>query len=209
MQKDRSEFLIAPRPGLCLDFANTLAYRGSTPSESLHTFADLLKWRTEAGSLPAPLGHQLEAWQEKHPRRVAEIFNEAITIREAIYRVFHSIAGSDTPAEADLEIVNRGLRGAPLRNAIARDGDSFRWLVEEMRASTGSFLAPVLWSVGDLLVGPQLEKLRECSNEKCLWLFLDDSKNGTRRWCSMQSCGNRAKAQRHYLRHKHVNSAST
>jgi predicted RNA-binding Zn ribbon-like protein len=52
------------------------------------------------------------------------------------------------------------------------------------------------------LVGPDSERVRECANNRCLWLFLDDSKNGTRRWCSMQACGNRAKAYRHYLRQK-------
>ena len=65
-----------------------------------------------------------------------------------------------------------------------------------------ALLAPALWSAGDLLTGPQLARVRECANDKCLWLFLDESKNGTRRWCSMSACGNRAKAHRHYLRSK-------
>jgi predicted RNA-binding Zn ribbon-like protein len=63
-------------------------------------------------------------------------------------------------------------------------------------------LAPALWSLADLLTGPDRTHLRECANDRCLWLFLDDSKNGSRRWCSMQSCGNRAKARRHYLRER-------
>jgi predicted RNA-binding Zn ribbon-like protein len=47
-----------------------------------------------------------------------------------------------------------------------------------------------------------LARVRHCANERCLWLFLDDSKSGTRRWCSMSACGNRAKAHRHYARQK-------
>jgi predicted RNA-binding Zn ribbon-like protein len=133
---------------------------------------------------------------------VAEIFSSAIAFRELIYRIFHALASRASVNEADLEDLNRALRDAPPRAAIRSEGDGFGWEIEESKPSACSILAPVLWSAGDLLVGPQLAKLRECSNAKCLWLFLDDSKNGTRRWCSMQSCGNRAKAHRHYLRQK-------
>jgi predicted RNA-binding Zn ribbon-like protein len=52
------------------------------------------------------------------------------------------------------------------------------------------------------LVSKQLERVRQCSNPQCGWLFLDNSKSGNRRWCSMSACGNRAKAHRHYLRQK-------
>ena len=69
-------------------------------------------------------------------------------------------------------------------------------------ASAGALLAPVLWSAADLLVGSQLARVRQCANPACGWLFLDNSKSGNRRWCSMSACGNRAKAHRHYLRQK-------
>ena len=56
------------------------------------------------------------------------------------------------------------------------------------------------FNAGDLLAGPRLDRVRCCANPECGWLFLDDSRAGKRRWCSMQSCGNRAKARRHYHR---------
>jgi predicted RNA-binding Zn ribbon-like protein len=58
----------------------------------------------------------------------------------------------------------------------------------------------VLWSVADLLASDKLASVKRCANEECRYLFLDDSKSGSRRWCSMASCGNRAKARRHYHR---------
>ena len=61
-------------------------------------------------------------------------------------------------------------------------------------------LAPVLWSAADLALAAQRVRLRQCANEKCRWLFVDDSKGGSRRWCSMSTCGNHAKMQRHALR---------
>lgn len=69
-------------------------------------------------------------------------------------------------------------------------------------ATASALLTPMLWSAADLLTGTLLGRVRECANDKCLWLFLDESKNGTRRWCSMKACGNRAKAHRHYTRLK-------
>ena len=200
--KNGGELVLAPRAAMCLDFANTLAYRGSTPTESLHTFADLLKWCSDAGAIDARLSHQLRAWPETRPKRVVDVFTDAIALREVIYRIFHEVASGTNPDEVDLDLLNRALRDAPSRTTIQRGANGFGWQIEESKTSTALILAPVLWSAGDLLVGPQLARLRECSNEKCLWLFLDDSKNGTRRWCSMQACGNRAKAHRHYLRQK-------
>ena len=195
-------FVVAPRSAMCLDFANTVAWRGSAPAESLHGFSDLVKWCSEVGSIAASVAHQIRKWPDKHPKRATEIFTEALALREAIYRVFHSVALGAKPDEADLDILNRALRDAPRRATVQRMGEGFGWQLAESKPSASSLLAPVIWSAGDLLVGPQLARLRECSNGKCLWLFLDDSKNGTRRWCSMQACGNRAKAHRHYLRQK-------
>jgi predicted RNA-binding Zn ribbon-like protein len=62
-------------------------------------------------------------------------------------------------------------------------------------------LAPVIWSAADLLTRAD-HRVRRCANEACLWLFIDESKAGTRRWCDMSSCGNRAKSRRHYLKTK-------
>jgi predicted RNA-binding Zn ribbon-like protein len=196
------EIVLTSRVEMCLEFANTLAYRGSAPSESLRNFEDLTKWCGVAGVMPLQIVQHLGGWAERHPKRIAEMFVEAIVLREVVYRIFHAIASGANPDEVDLNLLNRAIGNAPLRITVKRDADHFGWEVEESKPSATSILAPVLWSAADLLVGPQLSKLRECSNERCLWLFLDDSKNGTRRWCSMQSCGNRAKAHRHYLRQK-------
>jgi predicted RNA-binding Zn ribbon-like protein len=196
--------VFAPRLEMPLDFANTLAYRGSIRSESLHNFGDLVKWCADTGVIPAGFADYLREWSERHPKRIAEIFAEAITLRELIYRIFHALASGATPEDADLERLNRRLQNTPPRTAVHRSAEGFGWEVEKVKPFADLILAPVLWSSGDLLVGSQLARLRECLNEKCLWLFLDDSKNGTRRWCSMQACGNRAKAHRHYLRHKAI-----
>ena len=73
------------------------------------------------------------------------------------------------------------------------------WAWNDSDAPT-SPLWPVLRSAADLLTSDELRLLRECAAETCTWLFLDRSRNHSRRWCAMQVCGHRAKARRHYRR---------
>lgn len=200
--------VLAPRRDLCLDFANTLGWRGSAPSETLHGLPDLMQWAASSGSLLAGAidGHGAwgsAAWAERHPAEAAAIFLRTIATRETIYRIFHAVASGGAPGDDDLLELNRALQETPARSALQRIGAGFGWRIEAKRPPAApALLAPALWSAGDLLAGPQLGRVRECANDKCLWLFLDESKNGTRRWCSMSACGNRAKAHRHYARVK-------
>ena len=198
----RGALLAAPKRDLCLDFANSRMYRGSgsDAQETLHDFTALATWCEAAFGAHAE--ERARRWAEKDPENAAEVFSNAIAIREAMYRIFFAMATRKTPEARDVAAVNRALDEAPARRVLLRGENGFGWRIDINGISAASLLAPVLWSAGDLMVSPDTARLRHCSNDKCLWLFLDDSKNGSRRWCSMQSCGNRAKAHRHYLRTK-------
>ncbi len=169
------------RPDLCLDFANTRYWRGqATPTETLNAPADLATWAKAAKAPP--------------PRE----FEAALALRETIHRLFDAHAQTKAPAARDLEALNAALAAAPARTTLKRDRDGYGWDVDVKSGTALALLAPVLWSAGDLLAGPKLDKVRRCANPECLYLFLDDSRAGKRRWCSMSACGNRAKAKRHY-----------
>lgn len=201
--RETSGLVLAPRSDLCLDFVNTLYWRGSVPRETLHEFTDLLNWGTSAASVLAGGAASRKEWARLAPGDGASLFRDAITLRETLYRIFHATAGGGAAADEDLAALNRALKETPARGSLQRVGAGFGWRVGgTRRAAAAALLSPVLWSAGDLLTGPQLARVRECANDKCLWLFLDESKNGARRWCSMKACGNRAKAHRHYIRHK-------
>lgn len=188
---------------LCLDYANTLCWRGtSPPSEALHCLDDLLAWCASARLLDGPTIERVGGWWCGDPRRGAEAFAEAIGLREVLYRVFRAAAVSGEAASDDLDRLDLALAAAPARIRVKRRGDGYGWEIRQPRPVVANLLAPVLWSAGDLLTGPQLQRVRQCANDKCLWLFLDASKSGNRRWCSMSTCGNRAKVHRHYLRAK-------
>jgi len=173
------------RPDLCLDFANTRYWRGQeVPTETLNAPADLAAW----------------AKASKPP--VTREFDQAIALREALYRLFDAQARGKPAPSRDLDVLNQALADAPARTALKRARDGYDWDIDAKPGTALALLAPVLWSAGDLLAGPRLNKVRRCANPECGWLFLDDSRAGKRRWCSMSSCGNRAKARRHYHRER-------
>jgi predicted RNA-binding Zn ribbon-like protein len=195
------DLVIAPRRDLGVEFANTVAWRGSKPIESLQRFDDLIDWLAANQALPPRAAAELRKWSEAHAAGAVAVFCEAIELRETLYRLLRSVALAADPADEDLLRLSAALSEAAPRNNLGRVGGIFVWRIEAKPTATG-LLAPVLWSAADTLVGGDSTRLRECANSQCLWLFLDDSKNHTRRWCSMQACGNRAKAHRHYLRQK-------
>jgi predicted RNA-binding Zn ribbon-like protein len=192
---------VVPRGDLSIEFANTVAWRGSTPTESLHTCDDVLVWLASAKALPARAVSELRKRFVVRPANAMMLFSDAVEIREMLYRLLHCVASASVPTREDLRRLNRALSAASPRVNLDFADAGFGWRIEAKPTAVG-ILAPVLWSVADILVGPDSARVRECANNRCLWFFLDDSKNGTRRWCSMQACGNRAKAHRHYLRQK-------
>jgi predicted RNA-binding Zn ribbon-like protein len=184
----------APADDLCLEFANTRYWRGSAePTETLSDLADVLRWaetacagRVRTGDLSLPAG----------------AFDEVIALREVVFRLFADLAGGRAIAPADLGALNAALAVAPRRERLLFAPVERGWMIPPGPPSVPALLAPVLWSAGDLLLGPRAARVRQCANPACQFLFLDDSKSGNRRWCSMSSCGNRAKAHRHYLKQK-------
>jgi predicted RNA-binding Zn ribbon-like protein len=177
------------KPDLCLDYVNTRYWRGRpTATETLNAPTDLAAWATANGG----------AQSTRLPARPE--LGRALEFREMLYRLFNTASDGKAPAAQDLQAFNEALAAAPARTRLARDKSGFSWEIEARPATALALLAPVLWSAGDLLAGPRLGRVRRCANPECGWLFLDDSRAGKRRWCSMQSCGNRAKAKRHYHR---------
>ena len=189
--------------GLCLDFANTLSWRGRVePIEKLAGFADLSRWLHDSAGVPDPVVKAGRRQAHEQPALAERLFAEAIALREAIYRIFAAAADGSPAADDDLAALNVALAAAAPRARLVRRDGGYGWATEPVSASTGALLTPVLWSAADLLTRLDRLRVRRCANDECLWLFIDHSKGGTRRWCDMTSCGNRAKARRHYLRTK-------
>ncbi|MEW9305389.1 CGNR zinc finger domain-containing protein [Labrys portucalensis] len=194
--------LISPvRDDLCIAFANTRSWRGrETPVERLHGVADLLAWTKRTGGEAGERIEQAGRWAGEHPDDADRLFDEAIRLREALYRALAAIAEKQAVEERDFAALAQAIAQAPTRSRLVRTTDGYAWHVGPFAASPAHLLAPVLWSAGDLIPAAARYRIRRCANPECRFLFLDESKSGTRRWCDMATCGNRAKASRHYAK---------
>jgi predicted RNA-binding Zn ribbon-like protein len=122
---------------------------------------------------------------------------EATQLRLAIDRLLEAhAAGAPLPHPA-LFILNRTLDASRSTVRLALEEDGLKWIEDEVGAHPLALLAPAARSAGDVLLSVDPHRLRRCAAEACDRWFIDTSKNGRRRWCSMERCGNRAKAARH------------
>jgi len=188
---------------LCLDFANTLAERRSgLLEEHLNSYADLLAWSRQAGIIDEQRGEHLQELSEGQGGRGGEEIERARWAREILFGIFSALAEGQSPSQEDLEQFNRLLVEA-MKHARIVPGDSgFIWDWREDQDRLELPLWIVVRDAADLLTSRELSRVRICASDDCGWLFLDTSKNRSRRWCDMKICGNRAKARRHYGRKK-------
>jgi predicted RNA-binding Zn ribbon-like protein len=138
----------------------------------------------------------------RHRRQADAGFADIVELREELFRLFIAPAEGRKAPAAPLATLDNALNGAARRAGVAAGADGFVWRVSFWRPDLSGLVTPVIWSAADLLLGGRIGRVRRCANDQCLFLFLDDSKGGTRRWCSMSACGNRAKAHRHYHKQK-------
>jgi predicted RNA-binding Zn ribbon-like protein len=186
---------------LCLDFVNTVDWRlGERPRDWLATYGDLIAWSRHAGILSASGAGRLLRESERSPDAADAALRSALALREAVYRIFSSIAAARGPRTADIAVLNRALSiSLPHRRLAPRTG-GFEWDWTRRGETLERPMWDIAQSAADLLTSGQLHRVRQCGDERCGWLFFDRSKNRSRRWCSMDDCGNRAKARRHYRR---------
>ena len=189
---------------LCLDYANTADWHASDqPEEHLTSYADLVGWAQSIGLIDESTARRWLDEGDRRPDEAAETLDRAIGLREALYRVFTALTTGDHPDADDLSIVNRALADALPHQRLTTRPVGIAWEWEEPGAALEWFLWPVSRSAADLLTSsPDLERVGVCEDDDgCGWLFVDASKNHSRRYCGY-GCANRAKARRHYARQK-------
>jgi len=190
---------------LCLDFANTVDDRTTNEAvDYLAGFADLVRWGWHAWVLTDAERERLLAAGKAHPVEAAATLAAAIELREAIYRVFAAIADESAPAPNDLAVIQVAHLTALGHARLVPEDECFIWAWND-ETELDRVLWPIAMSAVELLTSDRLDRVKQCPGcEDCGWLFLDVSKNGTRRGCSRDSCGSRAKMRRQYARRKAV-----
>ena len=192
--------MIAGDPAL--DLVNSVGgWTGDSYGEDhLTRYEDLLDWGVEAGVLASGDAAALREEAARRPGEERAVVDRARLLRRAIHEIFVATTRGEQPGDKEMALLN-GFLGeamARLRLDAREDGIGWRW------DGTGRELDQILWpvarSAAELLTSERLERVRSCSGASFGWMFLDMSRNRSRRWCDMNDCGNRAKARRHYAR---------
>lgn len=183
---------------LCLDFVNTVDPRHAPDRvDFLAGYDALARWAGHAGAVAPDTVRGLRAAAAARPGPAGEVLASAVGLREHLYRVIRSLLDGEPPAGPSLAALNTAIASAhDARRLAPAAGSRLNWTWRDSR-QLDLPLSAVALSAAELLAGKDLTRVRECpGTDGCGWLFLDTSKSGTRRWCSMQVCGNRAKMRR-------------
>jgi predicted RNA-binding Zn ribbon-like protein len=194
---------------LCLDFVNTVGWRlADHPREYLRSYEDLLNWATQAGLLTPEEEEGLSRRAALDPEGAREALARALALREAIHRAVSATIAGEPRDEADLKgglsTLNGELSVALSRLRVVPSGGAFGWGWDRAADDGGARLDGPLWpvarSAAGLLTSPKLGRVKVCAGEGCGWVFLDESRNASRKWCDSRDCGNRERVRRHLAR---------
>jgi predicted RNA-binding Zn ribbon-like protein len=190
-----------------LDFANTAEWNGDELLvEKLPDYESLVRWAHAAGVIDARVARKLRS----HARRSRDDAERALAgardLRGILHRTFR----------ASVLMQGRARVSAGLNDSVAALGDLLHDALKHRRIGAergrvrlywngmGDRLDciewPIIWNAVQVLASESVDSMRICAGKDCGWLYVDRSRNGLRRWCSMETCGSREKAHRHYVR---------
>ena len=181
---------------IAADFANTTSnrYEPEQLHEHIQTYADLVEFTRLAGAIRPALAHRLIGEAQLHPEKATQIYRRSAALREAVWGALSRIAADKEPAAADVAVISREAADALSHAEVVKTDDGFAWEWPD-----ADDLARPLWPIAraaaDLLTSDARAHVRECADDTCAWLFIDRTKNHSRRWCDMNGCGTRNKVR--------------
>jgi predicted RNA-binding Zn ribbon-like protein len=187
---------------IALDFVNTVDWRSDPDrrTDLLASVDDLLAWAKAAKPVGPAEIRALTTGTQRNARAAERSLRRARRLREVLARLLMAAGHDARPAARDLRLLNAFLAAALRHRRLEVHGTACVWSwARGESAAIDSLLWPIALAGAELLASDGT-LIRECGGEGCGWLFLDTSRNRRRRWCSMQGCGNRAKARRFYER---------
>lgn len=186
---------------LCLDFINTVHdYTEDDPFDYLNSYANLLDWSEKVELLESSERKELESYALKNQEQADNTLVYLIEVREVLYEFFFAIAQNKIPdedAQANFNTILAETMSHLQLKVVQPTDVQPQW---KQRNNLKYPLHPIVKSAYDLLTSKLLERVKKCGS--CGWLFLDQSKNKSRKWCSMETCGSNVKAKRYYHKNK-------
>lgn len=182
----------------CITFTRTTGWEvRDRDGDDLISYGGLVDWAEREGLVDGETAAALRSRAGERPDEAVRVLEVATRMRAALYTTLTAVAREEEPPVESLDRLNAALRSAASHVLLAGEGRSFGWTFE---ASAREHLEWPVWrvarSAAELLTAEEVERLKLCDAHDCGWLFIDASRNRSRRWCDMADCGNRAKARR-------------
>lgn len=191
--RELTDFAFRWRGGrFSIDFTATFARRSNF--DRLREPADLKRWLREA-----------EIYSHTRYQADNSALEAARELRESIYRIFFNVICKQKARSEDVKCVNSWAT-RPVAGSTTKELSPATFELVPPPAEVNAGLTIVARDAVDLLTGPHGDRIKECSANGCVLLFLDTSRGRNRRWCSMERCGARAKMNSYRSRrNKHGN----
>ena len=200
-EKERDSQQEAVGGRLCLEFANTVDnYHAEEAGDVLTSYAELVRWASKAKILSEGEAERLIEQAAVYPEEADAALRTAKELRATIYRIFSAIAADRIPADTDVARLNQAVAKILPHMQLGEYSGGFGWKWQGAEGVLDALLWPVIRSATELLTTGEVQRTSECNGQNCTWLFIDESKNHSRKWCDMETCGNREKSRRHYAR---------
>lgn len=180
---------------LSLDFVNTVHDRHEEPlRDLLINYLDLVTWVYFADAITDSQKENLLKIGLENQGSADQIYKDALQLREAFYDFVLNLINQDEAITAHIQLINQWLSRTFSNLELAQLNGHFvlDWNTENFELE--SVLWPIIRAFADLVTSEDINCIKQCGN--CGYLFVDNSKNNSRKWCSMEICGNRVKARR-------------
>lgn len=186
-----------------LDFVNTVGgNRRTQPREDLRRFEDLVTWAGLAGVLTPAESKALTREAAAHPAEAEQALLRARAFRESLYRLLAALIEAKPPPAEEVAALETEVHRALAVRRLQPSGTGFAWTSPGV-ALLDTVVPRLALAASELVTSEALRRVRVCEakrTDECSWLFLDETRNHSRRWCNMATCGNQHKARRHYAR---------
>lgn len=188
---------------IVLDYINTASDHTPAPGEDdlAPGYVNLVDWSRQAELLTDEDATRLRRSASKQPREAAAVRKRAIVLREALYTIVLALTSGEELLAESLDLFNLEHAAALGHGGYVATGSRLEWRWRG-GLDLDRMLWPVCWSAAGLLSEGRLTKVRQCAAPQCQALFLDGSKNGSRRFCSASTCGTAVRVQRFRDRRK-------
>ena len=192
---------IANRP--ILDFLNTKPILADGPTEFLPDVHALERWLIASGMVTSPKTKTLiRSW--RHSAKAAAFHKELIAFRERLREAVLRMESGSAPSDDFLKEVNARLLQYPFPTSLRKRDNGIIKETHFEPHKPADFWAPISDATADLLSETESSRIRKC--ESCVVHFFDTSKKGSRRWCSMNICGNKLKVAAYQRRKRNRNA---